>query len=1703
VAIETDDWERIEPQVDDSATGGSVSNEQTSQDDWEPVSSAKPAQAKAPDDDWAAVPPDGDWSTAGSFAAGAAKGAIPTTTGLAAGLAAGAAATPLLTPVGGILVGLGVGAGTSWLAGMGQDKVLAALRLDKPLAEAEHAHPYMFFGGEAASSAALLKVPGSLMQRGVGAAIGGAAEGINEAIQGEFDPGKLGIAAGTGFALPTPNKLGSKLIAAGEQVPGRFGYRGGNKGGENPNPDLKEVPLAEGEAPDIVYEPAPQEADLTVANKQPDVAGGVSTPQPPAPEVTGAGNPEGAPMLAREGAKPGDPERNYGKESRPSVSNEGVVQKGSPVSQEVAQALTEREPASTEREPALQQPSPAAEVPAAREAAPTNDNVGEMYGITPGSAEWHEAVHGGEPRNVAEEATQRWGLPHPDAPPPTPESKVIELPQSTKPYRTDPEALPPGHVELVPEPSIGAVRERPAREPLELVPEHTITERPAPEPPVKTGLTPAEIKANRPLTPEERKDFKAHRQAFIDSGHSDMLTKLDAMPGSERQKYYRLRNGYNELEAQAKAAREGKPVEEAVPEAPPIYRNRIETPRKKLSTGATAASAEDAARKQQALDNYKKIFDELGPKSERGKSIDPTDKARMADTRAYVRETWEQAKEIMGGDPFAKLSKVYVPDKRGDGGEVDQHVQWLRGLRHAAIGRSGYKDFAAIHKAPEIATEDRATGRVAADIARGQRVPEAAGEAMTAVEASTPRETFEPMAPWKDRTGKPAADQTFVTQSNELRQWANDLSPRDYDVLAGQYKETLRPSILDADNPNEVLAEMMDVLKKSGRRETVPGKTPTGEITSEVELPAKKVDLPELPRTGGKVDLTSEYGRRLAAQYNAEAAKEKPLTKAEQLALSEAKERGLTEAAKRTEDRAPVDATNPKVVWEKAAGFLKDEQGGVKFPAIAGQLWARFRNPANPSTPGASQAAKDYAADLSDKFRRLLGDTLHRKLNIQANMHAAIADAERLKIDTPYMQRKIALAEQHGKIGALPKEVRDWYERYVVPIREQAKDVMREMKDLNDTERLGWDIPHLNLVSSIAYQPRYQVGRQGFDAKMDTAAFDPWGGRTLSGWSPNLMDRKWFSLEQQGGLGRIVFEQIDPDTIRLWRGNQPTVKIKTPASFDGKLGDVLELNVKGKPTKFTVDQASTLEINNATKGQVKFHENALWAWSRMADDMAHALEQQKLFLGIKGSKEFQALATTDRDVARDRGYSTAKTHLPDFVTEGPNKKDVYLPDAVRWALDDYHRPGFGVTSEGLERLRNFNIAMLKVFNTNAPLVHVLNELNLFTVGRGGKWLNPVANWNMVKDIGTAVKSVNAQDALQREMRNAGVNPLLATTKVHNMFKRAADQMGLEIKRDWRLWDAPFKPWGIKATEAGDHLYRLSSDVTWRLSDYLTTLRYMEERRGGWAPEDAAKRVNKFMSDYQLDTTVMGSRVLQQILADPATTSFGRYKAGVWRSLAHMTKDLVKGDPMLREQAGKAGFGSAMSELKARQEAMGQLMAVGVLATLVGPALDAALGKATGDENAEFRSRGVNAPVHAALKFKEKGVQGLISHAWTPSPAINAVSELKDNKTFSGKEIVPTGNLPGIIPEAAVNVGEYVAQTAIPPYATVSKTYSRPEGSVGKAVGNLALEQIGADIKSDAAVKRENQIERVINRGAKDRFKHPRGILPDLFNRFTE
>ena len=350
-------------------------------------------------------------SAIGAFARGALESALPTVVGGAAGEASaragavggaelGAAGGPIGAIAGGIAGGLGGG----YLASLGQDAVLDALGLREGsglLSRAqqiadEQQHPYASEAGGLLDTLLSFGIAGqgtSKLARAGGAAIMGGVQAGQDAQNGEFDPTKIALATAAGALTGRPRgyvqDIGDRTEAA------IAGLKGTGTG--TPQSATATQPGTPGR-PDLDGTPAPaaDKSDINVANDITTTAPGVAADNPAVPKITGAGNPEGAPMVAREAAKPGDPTRDYGKgqvapaegvETAPSTKGVST----DPIALDVQSALGSGEPpppatsglVTNEAQPAPVAPQPAAApqpAPNPEAIAQRNQAVKEAFG---------------------------------------------------------------------------------------------------------------------------------------------------------------------------------------------------------------------------------------------------------------------------------------------------------------------------------------------------------------------------------------------------------------------------------------------------------------------------------------------------------------------------------------------------------------------------------------------------------------------------------------------------------------------------------------------------------------------------------------------------------------------------------------------------------------------------------------------------------------------------------------------------------------------------------------------------------------------------------------------------------------------------------------------------------------------------------------------------------------------------------------------------------------------------------------------------------------------------------------------------------------------------------------------------------------------------------------------------------------------------
>ena len=1678
--------------------------------------------------------PQRNYTGAEAVGAGLAKGAIPGGAGAVAGVygagygagAGGLVAGPPGALVGGIIGGLGGAFGTSLALNAIQDKVLAAMGWDAPLKEIEAQHPTKFMLAEMAPGLAVARPNLKSLDaanRVIGGAIGGGIEGAQQLYQGEFDATRLGANIAAGAIFSQNNRFGERIQrrgtdAAAEHVrprvdaeqPGRMDawdlYQSARKADM---PSWK--PNNNQPGPD---DPAPPHSEMILSEDVVTTSPGIAAENAPAPALPGIGNQIGSPGPYE--ARGGD--LSYVKQPQRASdfeqmgmgdTSDAFVPTGLPRMQE-GPAPDTLLAIRGEGSPGVIPDEPFVETGLAGIKPPATDMP-----VIPGNR---------NPMHLAEDALLDASRVSRAAP-----VRSLERAQAQQGAEFGADVPPSPHTDRVPERPAGA-RPEPARAMSDeefFAPQENMQPRGG-------ALTQEEL-YGKPLSAEQQKDYDSFVKYLDERGLGDARARLDQIddPQERHKAAMKMAPEIERIMKEEAAALEkaNKPDNMAQVAETAKGKHWAEREHGKgkgpksdkfyMSNGAEARSEADYKRKQGDLDKFLDYFEKNGPDSDRGKDLDINDRAAVRD---FAKNLHADLVHHFGGvDPLTR-GQAYISDKKG---HIDTHViEYLRAAKRlAGKNEKAYLErFLGLHHKGLTAEEGVMTADLRnQDIEQHKRgtLNEVAQEQRLAQVAEPPveRHKFEP---FKDP--EQMESRVYGEEQNELRSYLNGLTDHEYAILAENAggSDKLKAVVDGTQDPGRLQVALERELKQT-----------------EVRGTRQKVDLPDAitaavkpkPQEAAPVRGVSDDVRKM---YEQQAAAES-LTPEQ---LQAVKDRKAKAAAKPEPEqpKAPADPEDELAALIKSqqaddkAGrsiidtmldFGKDESGALRMPkAVTNYLQRKQAARALAALRNNDPYADSINADVGKANRQ----TQQRLVEVDAYMRATAAAAKDAKL-TSYSQRRIYEAIETNDFSKLTPEQKKYYDDWVEPAVHEMDKVYRDIYALN--KQYGFfpesRLPDPDIKTISKYIARFGIGE---DPSSIHKVFDPYTGRGLSGYSENLMNRDYFALQNSAGDRMVV--KMDPNnksTFEIIRPGQPPQKVKFTQGFTGELGQVIALTQKGKKDVWELDHGRTGEIEKATKRGVRYHQNAPWSIAEALNNNYAALEQMKLMKKLMDDGVIDSVIVHSKKEAEARGYDLVETHLPKnsplFNKYG--NKSIYLPRSIRQELDDYHRYGAFSNSEAMEAFRRVNQEFAKIFNLNAPFVHVLNEANRYLVGRGGKWLNPVGTARHLADMPKAIKDVLDPNGgpWQARMRAAGVEPMWASTFLQHNMEHFKKEFGMELAQNGSKWDPIFRIWGTTAKQFYDQWYRGTSHATWMPVDVLTTMRFMEEVRNGWSDKEAAKRVNQWGADYSIKRTLMGSRVLQQGATDPAFTLFGRWKRSLFESLASSTRNLLKGDPMLRDRAKRENFGEAMQEVKARKEALGQLMTIAVMAyglgeigrwgynSLVGDddkakkpwTINRALEAATGRPGIEMRPRGINAPVEksAGVVTGSKGIGDVLTHVWSPAPHWQVMIDMLRQKDWRGEPLTIKADYtknPGALRKNVGNLAEYGAQTAFPIYGTLSRGYKK-EGKPLQGLEDLAYEQLGINAPSMGAYRYQQKQEAYNNRDMRKWEKKPRGMIPDL------
>jgi hypothetical protein len=984
----------------------------------------------------------------------------------------------------------------------------------------------------------------------------------------------------------------------------------------------------------------------------------------------------------------------------------------------------------------------------------------------------------------------------------------------------------------------------------------------------------------------------------------------------------------------------------------------------------------------------------------------------------------------------------------------------------------------------------------------------------------------------------------YDKQQNDWRNWYNGLEREQKVLLNRLYPDGIEATMDAASDPLKAheamktdLAEAMTKAPKT-TSEVAPAEESKGietPVTKPEDLAAighnggPKLEAEEAPAPTGTINIedtgrfeptqpgASASGKEnklqgqalkdAIAAENAKLAREnnlpgkptkvridEPLPEAD---TDEAKDARTTKWLEEQKLKEPGDAPAPKVVENvgdkmkrlkalreaaksSVAPFVKDESGSAYLHRIGADIrsampWAfgnksNLNGKADPYNPTAYKDVRSQPAKMSDDFNKLVNKGMVTQLKMNEMMDGLVK--------SDYTPEEFHQAEnlivRRGRWEDQPQRIQDLFTNYIRPLQQMYRDIQDDLYTR-----------HPNVYGGVTptegekndFLPRWALKDQPQEGAMLS---DPTvHTRNLSTYAPALQQRDFFQIHDSAGNSYIVSD-AGKKGIYIWQGSGKPPRLLRFPHTDLKVNDKLQLNQKGKATEFTVDHAPTDDIEAVT--DMRYVHNPVLSLIRATQQLSDVRDTADFLEDMWNNKSITSRSYMGPAAGIPKGYR--KTILEEM---GKKKgRTVYWDPKLANIFDDYVRPGFG-TIDGLQHLRNANYAAANALYFFGSPVHILNEMGLWAVARGFDWLDPTEYYHMVTEGLESMKSVANQDGFYRDSMAAGANPMLANVMLRNgVLGKMQTALGGQLIKNPSYFDPITKATGVDAPAVGRWMMdNIANKPMWYANDMLfqSILRRNMRQKPNLTFEQAIRKTHEIMSDYrEREGTIMGNRLLQQFLMEPAFSWFSRYHLGLMRSMGHMIHNLTTPD-----NPGD------------RVEAVGQILALGALTWGFGPWVNDQLQQATGNPNIGFRPRGMSTVLNAAEKVY-KNPEDLPSAAmqvWTPSIPARAIMEAPFNrKLYNGENIIPPFATPGL---AAAKVADYAAETAIPPLENAATLSRRPDAGLWDTARRFAEGSVGIAEKSPGMTKFENSEARRRQAALRANRRAPSGPFSALYN----
>lgn len=560
------------------------------------------------------------------------------------------------------------------------------------------------------------------------------------------------------------------------------------------------------------------------------------------------------------------------------------------------------------------------------------------------------------------------------------------------------------------------------------------------------------------------------------------------------------------------------------------------------------------------------------------------------------------------------------------------------------------------------------------------------------------------------------------------------------------------------------------------------------------------------------------------------------------------------------------------------------------------------------------------------------------KLSDQLYTHDRTGDADKIELlkwvkslpdeAVALKQKFFEYLEPGNKKPTLAPEEKAAFDKYLKPLIQEQKDLYEEIKKLAPDMLPGdYDPDYVHhMVKGRVTEFDVPLGETSADEGLPYQSKLPQTTRSLKA-------SRYYALDNGSGHRQVVMLD-DKGNLSLMQNKKPISippkDITFPAGgTDVKPGE--SLTIGGKEWK--IARASVAEKEEATPYQ--YHKDAF------ASTVGNLVRLRKVSRAVKW---FDNLKTSPEWANYAQRMQASKT-----IPKG--WREPRMPLFRGWAVDghlaDLIDDYYGQRGPIEEKLAKINQAVVGTLFWQ-PVTHGLNVAAHWTVGRGWDWLN-VPQWaGYARDMASAVKDVTQQGPITQALLKEGSAQMLPRVLNREFYSNVLKALGEDLKSN-KKYDSMWKTLGVKPIEFYKSWMKKSNEALWYLNDVFMTHRVLELKRKGMSTSQAIKEAEKHIPNYRLPPRVMNSRMISRYLGSGAASEFGRFHYNVWNSYAHMARDLVKGTG------------------KERVDALGHVMALGVLGMLVWPAVSAGIAKLTGNPRDRASPRG---PLAAGQDMKD-------------------------------------------------------------------------------------------------------------------------------------